>query len=680
MSYPYSQLMESNENMNKNPNYINNMNINKIYNNQNINMSGENNDNNNINIEDDLIQNQNNQNPNLMSSGNNIYLHPFQKLKWRNIMKIDIDLIRNSNDLSLINSNLENIIYSNITEDDIQEVPEDNVIKLIKVLQFLNEYLLDQRQMINNRLISLQQEGEKLAKTNQDLDINLAKQEEHYKKYKQDAKSRIKDINDYKSAINSLLKEGKSILRGKNINITDINMDINKVNSYGYNQNQNFENYNNLKSGYKCQYCTGIIFPSKFELNRHLRDIHQINITEEPVHNIKIQKSNPQPKLTIPIEVNLKPPNNIVNNNGNSNGLLEKQLYDMKLDIQKQMSQFEIYRLENQIKNQKSNNDNGDQYKQLIEKMGNAFNNKLQEAMSSMINNQPQPVQPIIKKQKNKEKLDKLDEEIYLLKKQLDQERNKNSELDTQIMKKKEEIIQLNIQKLSKTDTKIEIKPKKIQLVPAQTTNILYQKNIKRPKRKEKKFRAGDLISDHDDTDKEINKKKTILKKMTEQKELINIIINNHPINPQNKLKNIPNNIDIPDDADLDDFYKRYKARDRRFWDNPKLKNYKREIPIDFDKDYIINNNARIKMNKNIKYHAEIFSNNINDYKIPPFTEIDELVKLDSDDLKETVGILMKKIKDLNDEGEEEKHYESVNKFLDLKKLKELNNIENNDN
>ena len=679
MSYPYSQLMESNENMNKNPNYINNMNINKIYNNQNINMSGENNDNNNINIEDDLIQNQNNQNPNLMSSGNNIYLHPFQKLKWRNIMKIDIDLIRNSNDLSLINSNLENIIYSNITEDDIQEVPEDNVIKLIKVLQFLNEYLLDQRQMINNRLISLQQEGEKLAKTNQDLDINLAKQEEHYKKYKQDAKSRIKDINDYKSAINSLLKEGKSILRGKNINITDINMDINKVNSYGYNQNQNFENYNNLKSGYKCQYCTGIIFPSKFELNRHLRDIHQINITEEPVHNIKIQKSNPQPKLTIPIEVNLKPPNNIVNNNGNSNGLLEKQLYDMKLDIQKQMSQFEIYRLENQIKNQKSNNDNGDQYKQLIEKMGNAFNNKLQEAMSSMINNQPQPVQPIIKKQKNKEKLDKLDEEIYLLKKQLDQERNKNSELDTQIMKKKEEIIQLNIQKLSKTDTKIEIKPKKIQLVPAQTTNILYQKNIKRPKRKEKKFRAGDLISDHDDTDKEINKKKTILKKMTEQKELINIIINNHPINPQNILKNIPNNIDIPDDADLDDFYKRYKARDRRFWDNPKLKNYKREIPIDFDKDYIINNNARIKMNKNIKYHAEIFSNNINDYKIPPFTEIDELVKLDSDDLKETVGILMKKIKDLNDEGEEEKHYESVNKFLDLKKLKKLNNIENND-
>ena len=206
-------------------------------------------------------------------------------------------------------------------------------------------------------------------------------------------------IADYKSAINTLLKDGKTILRGKNINITDINMDINRANNYyDYNQNQNMEN--NLKSGYKCQYCTGIVFPSKFELNRHLKDIHQITNIDEPQQNIRIQKTNPvsQTKLTIPIEVNLKPLNNIVRNDNNSNGLLEKQLYDMKLDIQKQMSQFEIFRLENQIQNQKkNNNNNGEQYKQMIERMGNAFNDKLKQAMGSMVQNQP-VVQPIIKK------------------------------------------------------------------------------------------------------------------------------------------------------------------------------------------------------------------------------------------------------------------------------------------
>ena len=677
MSNPYNQLIESNENMSQNPNYINNMNINKMHNNQNINMSGENYYNNNMNIEDDLNQNQNNQNPNIISSGNNIYQRPFQKLKWRNIMKIDIDLIRNSNDLSLINNNLENIIFSDITEDDIQDVPEDNVIKLIKILQFINEYLLDQRQMINNRIISLQQEGEKLVKNNQDLDMNILKQKEHLKKYEQNAKDRLKQIADYKSAINTLIKDGKTILRVKNINITDINMDINRTNNYyDYNQNQNMEN--NLKSGYKCQYCTGIIFPSKFELNRHLKDIHQITNIDEPQQNIRIQKTNPvsQTKLTIPIEVNLKPLNNIVRNDNNSNSLLEKQLYDMKLDIQKQMSQFEIFRLENQIRNQKNNNNNGEQYKQMIERMGNAFNDKLKQAMGSMVQNQP-VVQPIIKKNKNKEKLDKLDEEIYLLKKKIEEARLKNSELDTQIIKKKDEIIQLNIKKYTMTNTnpnKTEIKPKKIQLVPTQTTNILYNKY--KPKKKSKwESRAGELISDHDDTDKEDKKNKTILRQITEKTEFIKIITNPRIVNPypkNNMLKTVPHNLDIPDEIDLDDFYRRYKNRDREFCDKPKFKNYKRVLPIDFNDDYDINNNARNLMNNYIQGQAEFFSNNVKDYKIPSVIEINDLKGLDRDDLKETIGTLLKNISNLNDEGESKKHYESLKKLADLKNLKNI--------
>ena len=190
----YNHLIESNDNISQNPNYINNINPNQLYSNQNINMSGENN--NNLIIEDDLIQNQNenNQNPNMISSGFNPIQRPFQKLKWRNIMKIDLDMIRYNKDLSLLNSNLENIIFSDVTEEDIQSVPEDNVIKLIKVIQILNELLLDHRQRINNRLISLQQQGEQIAKKNQELDINLSKQKEYLLKAEQEANLRIKQI------------------------------------------------------------------------------------------------------------------------------------------------------------------------------------------------------------------------------------------------------------------------------------------------------------------------------------------------------------------------------------------------------------------------------------------------------------------------------------------------------
>ena len=110
----YNHLIESNDNISQNPNYINNINPNQLYSNQNINMSGENN--NNLIIEDDLIQNQNenNQNPNMISSGFNPIQRPFQKLKWRNIMKIDLDMIRYNKDLSLLNSNLENIKRKNL--------------------------------------------------------------------------------------------------------------------------------------------------------------------------------------------------------------------------------------------------------------------------------------------------------------------------------------------------------------------------------------------------------------------------------------------------------------------------------------------------------------------------------------------------------------------------------------
>ena len=130
--------------------------------------------------------------------------------------------------------------------------------------------------------------------------------------------------------------------------------------------------------------------------------------------------------------------------------------------------------------------------------------------------------------------------------------------------------------------------------------------------------------------------------------------------------------LDIPDEIDLDDFYRRYKNRDREFCDRPKFKNYKRVLPIDFNDDYDINNNARNLMNNYIQGQAEFFSNNVKDYKIPSVIEINDLKGLDRDDLKETIGTLLKNISNLNDEGESKKHYESLKKLADLKNLKNI--------
>ena len=75
MATEYNHLIESNENFSRNPNYMNNFNTKKIYNNQNINMEVENN---NKILEDDFNQNQNSPNQNMISSGFNPYLRPPQ--------------------------------------------------------------------------------------------------------------------------------------------------------------------------------------------------------------------------------------------------------------------------------------------------------------------------------------------------------------------------------------------------------------------------------------------------------------------------------------------------------------------------------------------------------------------------------------------------------------------------
>ena len=672
MATEYNHLIESEENFGKNPNNMNNINTNKIYNNQNINMDGE--YNNKILIEEDLNQNQN-----MVSSGFNPYMRPPQSLKWRNIMKIDLDLIRNSRDLSLLNSNLENIIYSDITEDDIQSVPEENVIKLIQILQFLNEFLLEQRQIINGRLISLKQEEEKLSKNQQDLEVVLSKQKDYLIKSKKEAKERLKEITDYKNAINALLKDGKNNLRGKNINITDINMDINRnMKNYGYN------NYNNnyLKTGYKCKYCTGKVFPSEFELKKHLSDIHLISQFNEAPQVMKAPQNKSQ--ITMPIEVNLQPLNNTMNTD-NRNAQLEKQINDMRFEFQNQMHQFEMNKLKTQLLNQNNLDNKDDNIKEQIERMGNTFNDTLKQVLGVIANNQQGQTKII--KPKKKEKNPKLDEEINFLKNELAKAKLLSQEYDTKILNKKKEIDLLIVKKQEITTiTQSQFKPKKTNLVPTQNLQLLYSKSIL-PKRRTNIFHSGELLSDHDESENERKKKekmeKRIKKQITESTQLIDIITN-IPGKKKRKLEvpfsetklrspNIPD-FDLEEWEDLDHFYKAYKTRDKNFINKTKFNNYKRVVPVEFDEDDDININAKTMMRDGIKTQANFFNKNIEDYKIPDLIEVKDLKELDKNDLKDTIGKLFINIDELNKEGEDQEHFDSMERLLKLGKIKQTVN------
>ena len=686
MATQYNKLSESNENIEQNPTYFNNKNNNKMFNNQNINILGESNNYNNMIIEDDFNQDKNNPNQNMFSQEFNPNMRPPQPIRWRNIMKIDIDFIRNSKDLSLLNTNLENIIYSNITEDDIQAVPEENVAKLIKILQFLNEYLLEQRQIINNQLISLEKEGNKLQNDQQYLDSVLIKQKDYLNKLRQDAKIRLKQITDYKNAVNVLLQDGRNNLRGKNIKITDINMDINKnINTYGYNNN----NYNYIKSGYKCKYCTGKIFPSEFELKKHLSDIHLITQFYEPQPQ-QILKAPPQTKsqITMPIDINLQPLNLMNNNNNNnSNAQLEKKLNDMRFEFQNEMHKFELEKLKNQLLNQKNLNNNGDNCKQQMEKMGNAFNDTLKQVLGVLLDNQQKQEPPKIIKKKKKPKNTNLDDEINAIKNEIAKANLESQEYDTKIINKRNEINILNIKKqeLINTAPQKQFKPKKKILVPTQNTYLLFNKTNIRPKIKLNKFHAGPMISDHDDTDNEKKRKEKIKHELTEKTQLMDMIINIPPKEPGKKIPDYTGNLRInpklklpSEEENLDHFYKRYKNRDNNFINKPRFNNYKVVLPSDFDEESNVNINAKVLLREGIKKQAKFFSDNIKNYKIGEAIEIKDLEEMDKDHLKEAIGALLINMDYLNEnvgDKEEKEHYGSMKTLLNFEKMKKIHGI-----
>jgi hypothetical protein len=565
---------------------------------------------------------------------------------------------------------LENIIYSDITEEDIQSVPEENVIKLIKILQFLNDFLLDQRKIIKNNLNSLAQEEKKLVKNEKDLEEVVNKQDQYIQKLKKDSEERYKQIIEYKNAINELLKGGRNNLRGKNIKITDINMDINKnMNTYGYNQYNNY-----LKSGYKCKYCTGKVFPSEFELKKHLSDIHLITQFNEGQQILKAPQQI-KSQVTMPIEVNLQPMN-LMNNNNNSNSQLEKKLTDMRFEFQNQMHQFEMDKLRNQLLNQKNMNDKGENYKEQMEKMGNAFNDTLKQVLGVLVNNQPQPQQPKIIKRKKKEKNNKLDEEINFIKGEIAKANLESKEFDSKIINKRNEINLLIIKKqeLINTGTKGTFIPKKKLLVQTPNNNFILEKV--QPQNRPG-LHSGPIQSDHDSTDNERKRQKKILNQIAEKTKLIDIIIKKSEeessleLPPTNFFKTNP----LSKKENLDDFYKRYKKRDDTFINNPKINNYYNILPNDFDKDTNVNAFAKKKKEEKIQeVRDKIFKDII---KIPNYIQAEELKELNKDDLIETSLTLFKEMDKLNEEikkgeNKEDEHYTSLKTYTNFEDIKKF--------
>ena len=166
-------------------------------------------------------------------------------------MKIDIEKIKRNKNLSILESYLENLTYSNINENEINSVHVKYVVKLIKVLQFIIEILLDCQNKLENDLQILQEENYKLIYENKSKENIILKNKDIIGNLKKQNQNNIGIILTFKNIVNNLRANNKKL---------ELNNNIVK------NEEEIF-----------CQYCINVKFKNENDLERHLLKTHRIN-------------------------------------------------------------------------------------------------------------------------------------------------------------------------------------------------------------------------------------------------------------------------------------------------------------------------------------------------------------------------------------------------------------------
>ena len=458
-------------------------------------------------------------NPNIISNQNYIPNFPSPKnpIKWRNINKINLPHLKSSRDINILQSYLDNLICGQITEEDIQTIQENSIVKLIQILQTMSDILLNEQAELENEKLKLESNNLEIMKQFQEKDKLNLKNKETIRRLKKDKKRDIGVINTYLNVINNL-KQG-SYYSHENINITDIEMNQKQLNDI--NTINNINNINNniqpskQDNEFKCQFCTNKLFSTEFELTKHLDEFHGIKKPSSlypnqgqnmPQNQIQILK----PEVTVKIPDNFYGMNNTNNTQGINNQEIINEMKNMQQQFYNKMQEEKILlqkELNERTRKAQQSNLNYD-----LNKLENTFKETI-DSFKQILQQKENNVL-IEESEDDEEDLKKL-EEIKILKEQLEKEKinleQKKSELQFEDKKYQSIFIEINqtkkyieddyIKKINNTsfsnNMQIQPGPEKIEFI----------RERKKPEEK-KNFNSGKIMPDHDDTEEELERNK----------------------------------------------------------------------------------------------------------------------------------------------------------------------------
>ncbi len=189
------------------------------------------------------------------------------KLRWKDLMRLDLEAMVRNNDISPLEPFLENLIFSSIDDNDLQMVPESSVLKLVKMHQYIMEFLLDSQQRLENENRTLETNYSNLLSESLVKENSLKQNKSLINSLKKDKKEKETVLNTYKL----LLEEYKT----------------EKVNNEKLNESSSSKKY------YMCKMCEGKRFSSEEKLEAHMKRRHMVDedsIRKEPNFDEKLDQ------------------------------------------------------------------------------------------------------------------------------------------------------------------------------------------------------------------------------------------------------------------------------------------------------------------------------------------------------------------------------------------------------
>ena len=657
-------------------------------------------------------------NPNIISN-QNVIPNPKNPIKWRNINKINLPHLKSSRDINVLQSYLDNLICGQISEEDIQSIPENSIVKLIQILQTTSDILLNEQAEFENEKLKLESENVKAMKEFQEKDKANIKNKEKILRLKKEKKRDVGVINTYLNVINNL--EQGTYFNQENYNITEIELNQKQLNDY--------TNIQKEKTGeFKCEICKDKIFPTEFELTKHLEEVHNIKKNyamyrgqNMPQNQIQILK----PEITVKVPDNYYAMNNMNNNNKDNINKEEilNEMRNMKDQFYKKMEEEKLLQqeLNENSKKMQQNNLNND-----LNKLENTFKETIDNFKSLLLqqkNNQPNTNVLIEESEDDEDELKKI-EELKILKQQLEnlKQNNNKKKFEYESEEKKYESILLefnqtkkfsedeyannNLNNLNNITTSFN-ENMQIQTTPIKLDIINENKN---KINKKPYFNSGKILPDHDDTDEEYEKKKemidfyqkndaeifntirqraflthakpeeekkTIKEDNKKEDNIVEIKVTQEIIRPKedekekekeiikepniNLIKQKKNNIE------LENYYKKYTKRDKKFLKNNMFNDYLIEtIPSNFKDNEDLNMDELIE-DKTKQTAFDIFPKNMN-----LNLELDE-EKIKEENINNLYNLANNLINDMDEKNAQNEfindYYKSIMKTIGIKDI-----------